>query len=220
MKKVVIHMKKLIFSIILLLFVLNISKSYASAPRPIEPSEAFIQSAKTEKKETNLDIESIYKKQIPLDIKFENNLDPYEQQDNYTCSMSPYPLIRTVMPMYSFKTVIEPGYYLLTPRKIESRYYLLFKERGKVLYSAPIFEVKEVDPDKEYQKVKDPYDDAPFGLKNIFKFLGIISGRRTPIPKAPIYKVDCFEYNDQYYGINIYYKDKLYKTVYKIKNYD
>jgi hypothetical protein len=153
-------------------------------------------------------------------MTFENNLDPYEQQDNYTCARSPYPSIRIAMPMYSLKTTIEPGYYLLTPRKVGARDYMLFKESGKVLYSVPIFESKQIDPEKEYPQAKDPYDNAPYGLKSIFKGLGIISGRRTPIIKMPTHKLECFQYNDQFYGINVYYKDRIYKTVYKIKNYE
>ncbi len=218
MKKV-IHMKKIIIVIFLLLLLQASSETYAIGPIPQE----FIQATEPTKeipKESAFDIEAIYNKQIPLDIKFENNLDPYEQQDNYSCAMSPYPLVRTVMPMYSLKTIIEPGYYLLTPRKIGARDYLLFKERGRVLYTAPIFESKQIDPEKEYPQPKDPYDDAPFGLKSVFKGLGIISGRRTHAPQVPMHKVDCFQYNDQFYGINVYYKDRIYKTVYKTKLYE
>lgn len=212
-------MKKIIFIIFLLIPALMELKAIASMPRPIETPKQFIQ-AEVPAKELTTDIEAIYNKQIPLDIKFENNLDPYEQQDNYTCARSPYPLVRTIMPIYSLKTTIEPGYYLLTPRKIEARDYLLFKERGKVLYTVPIFESKQVDPDIEYPQPKDPYDDAPYGFKNLFKGLGIISGRRTHSPQIPLHKVDCFQYDDQFYGINVYYKDRMYKTVYKTKLYE
>lgn len=212
-------MNKIIVFIFLLLIVLAEAKIYAFEPMPIGLSKEFIQATRPAK-ESKFDIEAIYNKQIPSDVTFENNLDPYEQQDNYTCARSPYPLIRTVMPMYSFKVVIEPGYYLLTPRKIGARDYLLFKERGRVLYTVPIFESKQIDPEKEYPQPKDPYDDAPFGLKNVFKGLGIISGRRTQAPKIPMYKVDCFQYDDKFYGINVFYKDRIYKTVYKIKLYE
>ena len=86
--------------------------------------------------------------------------------------------------------------------------------------SVPIFESKQIDPDKEYPQPKDPYDNAPYGLKNLFKGLGIISGRRTHAPIVPMHKIDCFEYNDEFYGINVYYKDRIYKTVYKIQRYE
>lgn len=222
MKKVA-YMKKIIILILLLLSFLVEIKIYASEPRPIEPTQEFIQATEPdddENKDAKFDIQAVYNKQIPLDIQFENNLDPYEQQDNYTYARSPYPLIRTVMPMYSLKTTIPVGYYLLTPRKIGARDYLLFKEGGRVLYSVPVFESKQVDPDKEYPQPKDPYDNAPFGLKSVFKGFGIISGRRTHAPIVPMHKVDCFEYNDEFYGINVYYKDRMYKTVYKIKLYE
>lgn len=165
-------------------------------------------------------IETIYNNLLPCTIQFENNLDPYEQQDNYNYVRSPYPLIRTVMPLYSHKTVIPPGYYLLTPRKIDAKTYILFKQQGKILYTSPIFEEVQIDIEQEYPQPKDPYDSAPFGLRSIWKGFGIISGRRTPIPKVPQHKLDCFQYDDKFYGINIYYKDKLYKTVFKIQLYE
>lgn len=184
---------------------------------PMEATQSFLD---IEEKNEEQDIAQIYQKLIPLDIEFENNLDPYEQQDNHSCARSPYPLLRTVMTMYCKNETIQPGYYLLTPRKINGRTYILFKERGKVLHSVPIFGITQIDPEKEFPKPKDPCDDAPFGLRSAWKLFGIISGRRTQAPKIPQHKVDCFAYDDQFYGINIYYKDRIYKTVYKIKLYE
>lgn len=206
----------------ILLLILLISGqliSFAANFQSLEIPEAFIQMSKIPQTQTDK-IESIYNKLIPCDIKFENNLDPYEQQDNYSYGRSPYPLIRTIMDMYSQKTTIPPGYYLLTPRKINGREYLLFKQQGKVLYAAPIFENTQIDVDKEYPQPEDPYDKVPLGLRSAWKLFGIISGRRTPIVKVPQHKLDCFAYDDQFYGINVYYKDRLYKTVYKIKIYE
>ena len=122
--------------------------------------------------------------------------------------------------MYCKTEMIPQGYYLLTPRKINGRTYMLYKQQGKVLYSVPVFAEKQVDPEKEYPQAKDPYESAPMGLRSAWKFLGIISGRRTPIAKIPECKVDCLSYDDQFYGINVYYKDRMYKTLYKIKIYE
>jgi len=194
--------------------------AYASKPRQIDLEGGFLEPERISFQEKNIDIEAIYNKQIPCDVTFENNIDPYEQQDNYSWTLSPYPDVRLVMPMYSLKTIIEPGYYLLTPRQIGARYYILFKQSGKILYSVPVYESKQIDIDKEYQRIKDPYEDAPFGLKSIFKAFGVISGRRTHIPKLPQYKVNCYDYDDRFYGMDIYYKDRVYKTVYKTKLYE
>lgn len=216
-------MKKINLVIIILIFILQNANQALSQIHsfPLEQPETFLTIDKpVEEKDKETDIAKIYRDLIPIDIKFENNLDPYEQQDNYSFARSPYPLIRTVMVMYCKNETIPPGYYLLTPRQINGRTYILFKECGKVLYSVPVFGEKQIDPEKEYPLPKDPYDSAPFGLKSVWKGFGIISGRRTPNPKVPQHKVDCFAYDDQFYGINIYYKDKIYKTVYKIKKYE
>ncbi len=216
-------MKKISSLIVFLFFALH-SFNYAFAHIsnvPLEEPQSFLTIDKpVEEKDKVTNIAKIYSDLIPIDIKFENNLDPYEQQDNYSYARSPYPLIRTVMTMFCKADTIPPGYYLLTPRKINGRTYILFKEGGKVLYSIPTFEEKQIDPEKEYPQPKDPYDSAPFGLRSVWKTFGIISGRRTPNPVVPQHKVDCFAYDDQFYGINIYYKDRIYKTVYKIKNYE
>lgn len=216
--------------IIIFIFLFNLSISSAlgmsfypemdtgpQAPSALIPPPHQIDNTQNIK---NQNIEAIYNNLLPCPIQFENNLDPYEQQDNYNYVRSPYPLIRTVMPLYSIKTTIPPGYYLLTPRKIDSKTFILFKQQGKVLYTSPIFEEVQIDIEQEYPQPKDPYDKAPFGLRSIWKGFGIISGRRHPIPKVPQHKIDCFQYDDKYYGINIYYKDKLYKTVFKIQLYE
>lgn len=212
-------MKKI--AIIIIFFMMtSLTQAMPQLPQtPLEQPESFLDIEKPQHSIKG-SIEDTYQNLIPLDITFENGLDPYEQQDNYTCQMSPYPLIRTVMPLFCKKVTIPPGYYLLTPRKINGRTYILYKQTGKVLCSIPVFEEKQIDPEKEYPKAEDPYESAPMGLRSAFKVFGVISGRRTPIPKIPQYKTDCFAYDDQFYGINIYYKDRLYKTLYKSQIYE
>lgn len=211
-------MKKTILLLILLISGQLIS--FGANFHSLEVPSELVNISTTHPKSQTEKIETIYNKQIPCDIKFENDLDPYEQQDNYSYGMSPYPLIRTVMNLYAQKTTIPPGYYLLTPRKINGRTYMLFKQTGKVLFIVPVFEDKQIDSDKEYPQPKDPYESAPLGLRSAWKFLGVISGRRTPIVKTPQNKIDTFAYDDQFYGINVYYKDRIYKTVYKVKLYE
>jgi len=216
-------MKKTCLILALLTILTTQAQGFCANYHPLESPQMpdmFIQATPNEREESAKNIESIYQNLIPLDIKFENGLDPYEQQDNYSCARSPYASIRISMRMYCKNETIEPGYYLLTPRAVNGRTYILFKQLGKVVNSIPSFGEKQIDCDKEYPQPKDPFDSAPFGLRSIWKAFGIISGRRTPMPKTPQSKIDCFAYDDQYYGINVYYKDKLYKTVYKIKLYE
>jgi hypothetical protein len=224
MKKVN-RMKKNLLILVLSTMIFSVfSPAFAGPPTPpIIPLEiqseqgGFITPSKEKQPISDMQIEKIYNTLIPCDVTFENGLDPFEQQDNYPYGRSPYPLIRTVSRLYCQKTVIEPGYYLVTPRQLNARYYLLFKQQGKVLYTVPIYSESQINPAVQFPKPIDPYENAPFGLKSLFKLFGIISGRRTPVVKTPDSKVDCFYFNDQYFGINIYYKDRLYKTIYKVK---
>lgn len=163
---------------------------------------------------------SLYKKIKPANISLENNLDPYEQQDNYDTHRSPYPLIRTTQEIYAQGTAIPPGYYLLTPRKIGAKNYIFFKQKGKVSHIIPIFQIDDVNPEKLYPKAEVPFAKFPWGIRHVMKFVSIMVGKYQRPLDPPQHKVECFPYNDDYYGIDVFYKDKLYRTIYRFKKDD
>ena len=99
------------------------------------------------------------------DFELVHDLDPYQVEEYYKYSWSPYPLFRTSIDLY-FKSVhIVPGYYILTPRVVKDKPYVFFKQNGKVAYIVPVCEIyvksrrtfykifrkgKKQDPPKSY----------------------------------------------------------------------
>ena len=79
-----------------------------------------------------VDYEQIYRDLPVPEHKYVHDIDPGEYYDMKDTSWSPYPLFRLTGPLF-FKTItIEPGYYLLTPREHEGKWYMLFKVQGKI----------------------------------------------------------------------------------------
>ena len=93
--------------------------------------------------ETNF--EQIYRDLEPADFSYVHDIDPGETYDVQNTSWSPYPLFRLTAPLFFKNTIIEPGYYLLTPREQNGNWYILFKEAGKVKYIIPVYN-KELVP--------------------------------------------------------------------------
>lgn len=77
-------------------------------------------------------------------IKMLHDIDPYQDEDYQHYAWAPYPLFRTSSTLY-FKTItVEPGYYLLTHRKINDIDYVFFKENGKIAHILPVAKVESV----------------------------------------------------------------------------
>ena len=122
----------------------------------------------------NQKYQEIYEKLPEADFSYIFNLDPYQPEEYTKYMYAPYPLFRTAI-RFVFKntviepgyylltprekdgksyvlfktnknTVIEPGYYLLTPREKDGKSYVLFKTNGKVKYIIPVYEKDLVEP--------------------------------------------------------------------------
>jgi len=90
------------------------------------------------------DIEQAYRDMPVPTLKYIHDIDPGENFETHDSTWSPYPLFRLTTTLY-FKTVeIPPGYYLLTPREQDGKWYILFKEAGKVKYIIPVYDKKLV----------------------------------------------------------------------------
>ena len=140
-------MKKFLASILIILFgMLTIAVPYCAAKKPPKNAKETTYPADLDKEELeddefpwDLDIEEQYREMPVPDFKYVHNIDPGEYQDTMNSTWSPYPLFRLTAPLY-FKTItIEPGYYLLTPREHEGKWFILFKEAGRVKYIVPCY---------------------------------------------------------------------------------
>ena len=65
----------------------------------------------------NQKYEEIYRNLPEPDFSYIFNLDPYQSEEYTKYMYAPYPLFRTAIRFVFKNTVIEPGYYLLTPRE-------------------------------------------------------------------------------------------------------
>lgn len=131
------------------------------------------------------DYEQIYRDLEPADFSYVHDIDPGEMYDVQNTSWSPYPLFRLTTQLVFKNTVIEPGYYLLTPRKHNDNWYILFKEQGKVKYIIPAYN-REMVPmgfyDENLPKAKLT-PSQKFHIK-FYDFVGkhISSSQRKPAP--------------------------------------
>ena len=82
----------------------------------------------------------IYNNLQPADFSYQHDMDPEQYYDIKDASWSPYPLLRLNSYIYFKNIAIEPGYYLLTPREHEGKWYILFKQNGRVNYIIPVYE--------------------------------------------------------------------------------
>ncbi len=135
----------------------------------------------------NTDYEQIYRDLEPVDFSYVHNIDPGEMFDTQNTSWSPYPLFRLTAPLFFKNTMIEPGYYLLTPREHKGNWYILFKEQGKVKYIVPAYK-REIVPMGFYDENLPKPKLTPsqkFHIK-FFDFVGkhVGSSQRKPAPQT------------------------------------
>ena len=160
----------------------------------------------------------LYEKTNKVDFSFYNNIDPYQDEDNFRYASSPYPLFRTSTDLY-FKDITVPhGYYILTPRHYKNRDIVLFKTAGKVSYIIPAI-TKEVVPvgfyEKNIPKVKktkwQKFHDGFFEkMNNMFK-----SSRKVTPPSAFI---TAERYEHKYLLVKLYYAEDVYVMLFSLIN--
>ena len=142
-------MKKFLAGIFLLFFILfcSINLSIADNQSVSYPEDLDKQEITDDEYSQDIDIEQMYRDMPVPEFRYVHNIDPGEYQDTRYSTWSPYPLFRLTSPLY-FKTVaIEPGYYLLTPREHNEKWYILFKEAGKIKYIVPCYKREMVPMD-------------------------------------------------------------------------
>ena len=159
------------------------------------------------------DYEQIYRDLEPADFSYVHNVDPGEMYDVKDTSWSPYPLFRLTAPLFFKNTMVEPGYYLLTPREHKGNWYVLFKEQGKVKYIIPAYK-REIVPMGFYEenlpKVKlTPTQKIPLKFHD---FVGkhVKSSQRKPAPETYLEATDL---EDNFISLVIYWGNYRYYMV-------
>ena len=164
-----------------------------------------------------VDYEQIYRDLPVPEHKYVHNIDPGEYYDMKDTSWSPYPLFRLTGPLF-FKTIsIEPGYYLLTPREHEDKWYMLFKVQGKIKYIIPVYE-RDITPEFFYDE-NLPKPQLTWSQKVHINFLDFVgkhfqNSKRKPAPQTYLEATDLdnnFLSLVVYWGAHRYYM--IFRTV-------
>lgn len=161
----------------------------------------------------DIDVEQMYRDMPVPEFSYIHNIDPGEYQDTRYSTWSPYPLFRLTAPLF-FKTIaIEPGYYLLTPREHEGKWYILFKEAGKVKYIIPCYK-KEMVPMNFYKnnlpqvKLTTPQKIREVALKLVGRHDN--ASKRKPIPDTYL---DAEDLDNNFISVVVYWGNYRYYMV-------
>lgn len=165
-----------------------------------------------------LENDNLYESAEPFSSKLFNDIDPFQDEDTIKYAWSPYPLFRTSATLYFKDFTIEPGYYLLTPRTLSGKDYVLFKQNGKVVFIIPVAK-KEKTPLNFYEaqtpKVKQTkFQKFTSSIRKKFYDKATDSGRSTP-PSSLV----NVEVETKYIIISLYYGEDKYTLLFKRSPY-
>ena len=143
-----------------------------------------------------------------------HNIDPEQYYDLKYATWSVYPLLRLNSPIY-FKTItVEPGYYLLTPREHEGKWFMLFKQNGLVKYIIPVYE-RDYTPEMFYDE-HIPKPKYTFAQKVHMGFLDFIGNFKSTKRKTPIQTyLEVNDLENYFVSIVIYYGAHKYFTIFR-----
>lgn len=167
-----------------------------------------------EKKETKKDYAGIYNSLEPAKHAYMHNIDPDQYYDMKDATWAPYPLLRLNSYIYFKNSAIEPGYYLLTPREHKGKWYLLFKQNGKVAHIIPIYE-RDITPEFFYEKhlPKPKLTKAQKIHMGTLSFLGKFKSTKRKDPIKCYMEITDLE--NHFVSIIIYYGNHKYSTIFR-----
>lgn len=156
----------------------------------------------------------IYNNLEPANFSYIHDIDPEQYYDIKDTTWAPYPLLRLNSYIYFKTQSIEPGYYLITPREHKGKWYMLFKQNGKVSHIIPVYErgiVSETFYKTHLSKPKlTPSQKIHMG------FLGILghfdsTKRREPVKSY----MEINDLENYFVSIVIYYGAHKYSTIFR-----
>ena len=163
---------------------------------------------------SDTDYEKIYRELPVPEHSYIHGIDPGEGFDIKNTTWSPYPLFRLTSPLFFKSITIEPGYYLLTPREHEGKWYMLFKEQGKIKYIIPIYE-RDITPIGFYDE-NLPKPKMTISQKIHLKTLNIVghlhSSKREPAKQNYL---ELFDLDNNYISMVVYWGDHRYYMIFR-----
>lgn len=161
----------------------------------------------------DVDLEQVYR-DLPVPThSYVHNIDPDEAYDMRNTAWSPYPLFRLTAPLFFKNIMIEPGYYLLTPRKHQDNWYMLFKVQGKIKYIIPIYK-KETTPLGFYEE-NLPQPKLTWSQKKHLNFLKFVGERFDESMREPIKQnfLEIFDLENNFISLVVYWGDYKYYMI-------
>ena len=172
------------------------------------------QSSSNNKTEPTKDYASIYNALEPAKHSYLHGIDPDQYYDMKDATWAPYPLFRLNSYIYFKDIAIEPGYYLLTPREHKGKWYMLFKQNGKVAYIIPVYE-RNITPELFYDKhlPKPKLTKAQKIHMGVLDFLGKFNSTKRKDPVKSYLEITDLE--NHFVSIVIYYGNHNYSTIFR-----
>lgn len=160
------------------------------------------------------DYAGIYNSLEPATHSYMHDIDPDQYYDMKDATWAPYPLLRLNSYIYFKDRAIEPGYYLLTPREHKDKWYLLFKQNGKVVHIIPIYE-REITPEFFYDKhlPQPKLTKAQKIHMGALSFLGKFNSTKRKDPIKCYMEITDLE--NHFVSIVIYYGNHKYSTIFR-----
>ncbi len=172
-----------------------------------------VESSQSEVK-SNKNYVQIYNNLEPADFSYMHDIDPDQYYDMKDTTWAPYPLLRLNSYIYFKNISIEPGYYLITPREHKGKWYMLFKQNGKVSYIIPVYErdiVPETFYETHFSKPKlTPSQKVHMG---VLSFLGKFNSTKRREPVKSYMEINDLE--NYFVSIIIYYGAHKYSTIFR-----
>ncbi len=201
--------KIFILILVVLLFQLYVIEDNFIYAKPKDTNETekanYMKEMEESQPKKDLDYQAIFDNLENIQVKFIHDEDPDEYYDTQKIYFSPYPLIRLTQKLYVKNQTIEPGFYLLTPREYNGKRCVLFKQAGKIKHIVPIFEYKKIIVELEYNKPPKKW----WQIRDRYTFQTQYYER----------KIRAFDVYSNFYEIDLYYRDGLYKMLFKKNPY-
>ncbi len=159
-------------------------------------------------------LEEVYRELTVPDFSYQHDVDPDQYYDMKDTTWSPYPLLRLNSALYFKNIVIEPGYYLLTPRKNNDEWYILFKEAGKVKHIIPVYN-RDYTPEGFYdENLPQPKLTAGQKVRNaVTGFAGLFKSSKRKKEKQSYLEVN--DLNNNFVQLILYWGSFKYYTIFR-----
>lgn len=156
----------------------------------------------------------IYNDMEPADFSYIHGIDPDQFYDIKDTTWAPYPLLRLNSYIYFKDSAIEPGYYLITPREHKGKWYVLFKQNGKVVHIIPIYE-RGLVPETFYEThiPKPKLTTSQKIHMGFLSFLGKFNSTKRRDPVKSYLEINDLE--NYLVSITIYYGAHKYYTLFR-----